>query len=175
MNKKKYYVVGKGQRWEFNSVRKIFNYKSPLHPISFQDIGHNFGDSYFSFDTLKRTYITYVVYDYLFRVIRKEVLEQVYDDEAPIRSTFYKRNQISTGNYPGFRKGPIPHTGRNYYGFYNWYRGVKTTQELKWNCAHKNYTRGKRRNIRNAWDDVPRSDRRIKQSWKKQKKCKQWM
>lgn len=175
MNTKKYYVVGKGQYWEFNSVREIFHYKSPAQPISYQIIGHNFNDSYFDFDKFERIKVTYVVYDYLIRVIRKEDLEELYTNEEPVRSKQFLRLENEKTNYPSFRCGPVPHTGYSRYSFYNWHRAPRTTQERRLNCKYKGFTRGKRRNLVSAWDDVSRSDRLIKQSWKKQKKRKQWM
>ncbi len=178
MNKEKFYVSNGEQYWEFSNVREIFHYKSLLQPISFQVIGHNFNDTYTEAswpEPRVRIKVKYVVYDYLWRVVRKEVLKELYDNTPPVRIKQYGRWFFSDKNYPGFRKGPVPHTGRKSFGFYNWYRMVQTTQERKWNCAHKKYTRGKRRNIRTAWDDIPRADRDIKQSWKKQKKRKQWL
>jgi hypothetical protein len=78
-------------------------------------------------------------------------------------------------NYPGFRNGPVPFTGYSIRGSYKYFRGIKTTQERRMNEAHKKYVRGKRSKLPSAWDDRVRTDLRIKHSWKKQKKRKQWM
>ena len=59
-----------------------------------------------------------------------------------------------------FRYDPIPKTGKYYLKFNNYYRHIKTTQEKRWNCTHKNYIRNKRsnRNLSEYWDDLLRSD-----------------
>ena len=64
-----------------------------------------------------------------------------------------------------FRYDPVPCSGSYRCG--NFYRGIKTTQELRWNYAHKDFTRGKRRKkmLPNTWDDLPRNDYRDR-SWK---------
>jgi len=74
-----------------------------------------------------------------------------------------------------YRKTPVPYTGKRIRGFSNWYKTPETTQELRWNCAHGEYSRGKRRKgyLPTSWDDCPRSDIRIKQNWKKFRKT-QW-
>jgi len=76
-------------------------------------------------------------------------------------------------NYPGFRKGPVPYTGG--WGRYCWLRHIKTTQERRLNCTYKKYVRAKRKNLPSYWDDIKRSDTNRTQSWKRSKKCKQWM
>ncbi len=114
------------------------------------------------------------------------------DEVVPVRSIEYNIYQISwkhpnpnrgrrhccwkthDPNYPGFRNGPVPHTGGGKW-YHNYNKRMRTTQERRMNCAHTEYTRGKRRNLSSSWDDIGRSDMIIKQSWKKQKKRKQWM
>ncbi len=85
----------------------------------------------------------------------------------------YRRTYKKSDGYLGFRNGPVPYTGVNH--GYNYYRNIKTTQERRLNYAYEGYTRGKRRNLPCSWDDINRSDVGIKQSWKKNKKRKQWM
>ena len=67
-----------------------------------------------------------------------------------------------------FRFDPIPGTrgGRR---CYCWWRRMKTTQEIRMNqdVEHKLYTRGKRRNLPEHWDDVHRC---VQRSWKTQNK-----
>ena len=121
--------------------------------------------------------VTYVVYDDEDNVIPVKTFEYYchgYEHPGPEgKAGRYKRSPWVIKGHPGFRNGPIPGTGG--YGNGSWYRRPKTTQETKMNCAHTEYTRGKRRNLVTWWDDVPRSDSFIKHSWKKQRKRKQWM
>ncbi len=58
-----------------------------------------------------------------------------------------------------FRYDAIPGSSGKWM-FDNFYKTPRTTQELRWNEAHKEYVRGKRRKgyLTNSWDDVPRSD-----------------
>jgi hypothetical protein len=52
-----------------------------------------------------------------------------------------------------FRFDPVPLVTHNTVG-HRMYRRPQTTQERRYNIAHKKYTRGKRRNIPQAWDDI---------------------
>ena len=81
--------------------------------------------------------------------------------------------QSNHRNYPGFRNGPVPHTGKKR-SYLHYYRMIRTTQEKRYNYAHKDFVRGKRRQLPSAWDDLPREYRR-RESWKNSKKRKQWM
>ena len=179
MNKEKFYVSNGIQHWEFSSLKEIFSYKSPVKPITLQIIGHNFNDTYidgeYGYSKPRRIKVEYVIYDYLWRVVRKETIAEALEAKRYTFNNWYYSRVLNHRNYPGFRNGPIPRTGKSGFNFYGYFRAMKTTPELRWNCAHRKFTRGKRRNLRSAWDDVPRSDNRIKQSWKKQKKRKQWM
>lgn len=76
-----------------------------------------------------------------------------------------------------FRKGPVPGTGKHHFHFADYYRSPKITSEKRWNEAHEEYVRPKRRPaaLPDARDDVPRRNSFNKYSWKKQKKRKQWM
>ena len=94
-----------------------------------------------------------------------------YPNPRKLRRTWYWKSEHN--NYPGFRNGPVPYTGKCLNS--NWYRHPCTRQERRLNYAYKGYTRGKRRNLPTDWDDYGRADIRIKQSWKKRKKRKQWM
>ena len=79
-----------------------------------------------------------------------------------------------------FRYDPVPWTGnrsrRCSFGCH--YKTPKTTQEKRqsFSCNRK-YLRGRRTavNLPNSWDDWPRSDRKVKKSWKKLKIKKQYM
>ena len=83
-----------------------------------------------------------------------------------------------TNNYKTiiYRFDPVPGTGRKRWKFYAFYKRQKTTQELRTNHSdmYDKYTRGKRRNIPTAWDDVVRSDYRCRKSWKRYRRyqCK---
>lgn len=64
-----------------------------------------------------------------------------------------------------FRFDPVPCTGTHWYHG-NYYRHMKTYQERRSNYAYEGYTRGKRRNLPEPWDDWGRSDYKHN-SWKK--------
>jgi len=70
--------------------------------------------------------------------------------------------------YFEYRKDPVPHTGKNNWRFYNWYKTPRTAQELRWNEPHKEYTRGRRCKgwLPTAWDDYQRGDVRNRKNWK---------
>lgn len=80
-----------------------------------------------------------------------------------------------------FRKDPVPYTGRGGWRFFCWYRtGINCLQEKKAAEAARQMgvrVRGRRTKnyLPNDWDDKQRSDCRIRRSWKKQKKRKQWL
>lgn len=124
--------------------------------------------------------VEYVLYDENYEVVPCKTLDRFYWDAA-YRHNIYPISRIrrwrwrTHDNYPGFRNGPVPGTGR--VGSYSYFRTPKTTQERRMSIAHFEFTRGRRRTstLPNAWDDVHRADRWDKYSWKKQKKRKQWM
>jgi hypothetical protein len=112
----------------------------------------------------------YIVRDKFNSVFTKtELLNDIY--ELNRKKTKY------TNLHYRFRHDPVPRTGKRNWSFRNWYKTPKTTQEKRWNEAHKEYTRGRRGKsyLADAWDDYPRSDSFIKRSWKKRRKRKQWM
>lgn len=115
-------------------------------------------------------FIEYIAYDEYYNLIDYKVLE----DWASNSCKQYK--QFSRNNYGDheYRNGPVPGTGGWKNGHY--FRRPKTRNELKANCDpdHKEYVR-KGRWVPSSWDDIPVSADRIKRSWKKQKKRKQWM
>ena len=67
-----------------------------------------------------------------------------------------------------YRQTPVPFTSKRRRGFYAWYKRPRTTQELRWNEAHKGYTRGKRHKwmLPTARDDYRRGDVRNRKNWK---------
>ncbi len=155
--------------------------------------GNNFKDKRWSFEVKKydwrcRKYlkvedlielkcVEYVVYDYNYELVPCKKIDQIYIQGAHTSGIWpkYRRQKwrYIPEDYPGFRNGPVPGCGVNNWGYT--LRRMKTTQEKRINCAHKEFTRGKRRNLPEHWDDYVRSDLFIKHSWKKQKKRKQWM
>jgi hypothetical protein len=190
--KKKYFI------YDHTGLYKAFN--NYYHLLSFVSNGHwgEFGNSlkdrryqatdkkdpfiidgniYYLFNT-KLLPVKYVAYDKDHNLIPCKTLENDAANKAafmPDYSGWHLGWRVSHENYPGFRKGPVPFTGRSNRGGYKYYRSIKTTQERRINDAHKEFIRAKRRNLPSAWDDLPRSKDRIKHSWKKQKKRKQWM
>ena len=75
-------------------------------------------------------------------------------------------------NYLGFRNGPVPTTGK--WGYMHCYSSPKTMQCIRDSKLYPEYTRGKRKYLPTAWDDVHRSDLRCR-SWKNRKVRRQWM
>jgi hypothetical protein len=178
MKSEKVYVSNGTDCWKYDSIVAIFYpyRRYPAIGISQDNIGHNFNDTYtessYGSLILRKIKVRYVVYDYLGRVIRKEVIKEALRTKEPY---VYTRHLYVPENYLGFRNGPVPGVSNKYH-FYNYYRRIKTTQERRINCAHHKYTRGKRRNLPSAWDDIARSDfTNGHSSWKNQKKRKQWM
>lgn len=117
--------------------------------------------------------VLYIVYDLFMNVVNCKQIDKdlFHKDSICNKYKWWKRTPHE--NYPGFRNGPVPWTGNRRHSHY--YRRISTTQERRMNCAHVGYTRGKRRNIPNSWDDIGIADRFIKHSWKKVKKERQWM
>ena len=96
-----------------------------------------------------------------------------------VKETEWKRKEYRKSYYHvcEFRKDPIPYSGKFKLFHFNSYRRPKTTQELRWNEAHKKYVRPKRNkaHLVNSWDDISRGNIFNRYSWKKQKIKKQWM
>lgn len=110
---------------------------------------------------------------YLVKDERGEVYsrESLLDD---IRELHIKRHYK---NFPKYihRYDPVPRTGKGSYRGY--FRHPKTIQEKRWNVAHEDYVRGKRKkhNLPDPRDDIIRQDHYTRKSWKHYKKKKQWM
>ncbi len=116
--------------------------------------------------------IDYVICDVVFRVVPVQRIIQD-KDVLNIYVGYSGRRYRKKGSWE-FRKDPVPGTGNG--RWHSYWRHPKTTQERKITCScNDRYTRGKRRNLPNTWDDIRRSDILVKHSWKKLKKRKQWM
>lgn len=152
----------KNKRWQQKrrSIWALLSSKLEPNPIIFENV----------------LFIAYDVYMNVLdcKKLDKDVIEkEVFMPKYKYNKGWRYYSLYKDSNYLGFRNGPIPHTGKR--GGYNYYRDVKTTQERRMNCAHLEYTRGKRRNLPSSWEDIGRSDMMNKYSWKKQKKVRQWM
>jgi hypothetical protein len=91
---------------------------------------------------------------------------------------FYKYNFHSIYVPVKFRYDVIPGVHHIKSRFREFYKRPKTLQEMRMYYKYGPfYVRGKRRprNLPNAFDDVVRADCKVKKSWKKNKKKKQWM
>jgi len=79
---------------------------------------------------------------------------------------------IYSQDYSGYRRDPVPYTGRNRHGYSKYFRKIKTTQERRMFFKYKKYCRGKRsyRMLPDSWDDILRN---IEKNWKKYRKT-QW-
>ena len=179
MQSEKFYVLNKDNKYfEFNSWEDLLKefkrtWKRKVPDLWFGNIGHNFNDSYivshFGYlDSYERKLVDYVVFDSLWRVVRKEVLIEAVENYAPE----YKYWRAKPKHYV-FRYDPIPGIHRR--GWYNYFRHPKTINEIKANLYDEDASYGKRRWLPTSYDDVKIGDRWIKRSWKKNKKRKQWM
>lgn len=74
-----------------------------------------------------------------------------------------------------YRYDPVPGVKHWRNSFKSYYRRMRTTQERRWACVHKEYVRGKRNyiNLPNSWDDFCYSRR--EKGWKRSRKKRQWM
>jgi len=145
-----------------NSVVTKFN--DPRDPITI--------DWYF--EDLRRRLprrVQYVIRDEFGSVFgRQEVLDAI---TARNRCKNYGRNSYpwAKNNFV-FRKTPVPYTRRRRGHKGSFYRHPKTTQEKRWGYVDSEFIRGARRPhmLPDNWEDIPRSDIRIKKSWKKYRK-----
>lgn len=152
------------KRWSLKTSRYAFGYSRRY----LQEEGEE-----------KLSTVRYVVYDEDYNVVPCQVIDRLYMGTAYLYSIYpisrYKKWRWRIhDNHPGFRNGPVPGTGR---GRSKYFRAPRTTQERKTATAHKEFVRGRRScsNLPDTYDDIIRSDRCDKYSWKKQKKRKQWM
>lgn len=179
MKNDKHYVIRRdGSYSEYDSFEHL------ISCISTVGIGNNFNDTYtngtYYYDighAYERVLVDSIVMDSLNRVIQTYILEQAIEEQRePNRKHhwWYWHRAVRCKNYPGFRNGPIPFTGRC-----NRYRTIlrypRTRQELVANCYDKDFSRGRRgkKYLPTVWDDVPRSNHNSK-SWKNRKRKSQW-
>ena len=153
-------------RWRYTPERKEGRSPYRLHYIF---------PWYYTNYTKTFEVVSYVVYDQFLNGVDCKRVERdaAHADDFIVSSFSYRPWKTNSPNYPGFRNGPVPYTGVRHWGHYH--RKVRTTQELRANEDHKEFTRGKRRNLPSWYDDVRIAERDNKYSWKKQKKRKQWM
>jgi len=189
MNETYYVYTKKGLHKTFNSYYLLLNF---IRLGRWQKFGHDFKDkryivtkikdrwsfkgNVFLCGPTKLTPIKYIAKDNEGTVLNcKKLEDDAYNAEKFRPEYNYKFRRYYENNYLGFRNGPVPYTGYSRKKGYKYLRRMKTTQELRWNCAHKKFTRGKRRNLPTHYDGLIRKDTLCKHSWKKQKKKKQWM
>jgi hypothetical protein len=74
-----------------------------------------------------------------------------------------------------YRRTPVPFTGNKNWSFHNYYKVPRIMQEKRWNIAHKEYVRGKRRtkHLPDPRDDHQRGDIHNRKNWKSRRKT-QW-
>jgi hypothetical protein len=142
----------------------VNKFNNPRDPITF--------DWYFE-DLRKRLprRTQYVVKDEFGSVFgRDEVLEAI----AERRRIWYRKEYSWLHRKYDFiyRKTPVPYTRKRRSHRGSFYRRPKTTQEKRWGYVDTEFIRGKRhpRALPDTWEDTPRSDIRIKKSWKKYRK-----
>lgn len=187
MQNKKYYVFNKqGLFKEFNNyyyfIYFIFTKGSSVFGNTLKDkrwyYPPNFNPLNCSlFTPLGFKQVEYVAYDSNMIVISCKVLDKLCSTFSNNLYRQYPKNRkkILAFKDETFRKMPISGLIKKNWRYYNYLRSPKTSQEIKHNIGYKEFSRGKRRNIPTNFDDLLRSDRIIKYSWKKVKKQKQWM
>ena len=173
---KKYYVFDRNWRHvEFDTYTEL---------LGFLSICDNYRDCYRDPDDAlvakysrhfyyidKKQYWDYDVYNAEFNLLTTKKLR------GDIRNYGYYRNKQEYRdrgdswwwryygmNYLGFRNGPVPKTGQRKFSSY--YRAPLTMCCIRDNDLHPEHTRGKRKYLPTIWDDIDRSDYRMK-SWKK--------
>ena len=146
----------KDKRWYFPP--RINHLICPFTPIDFRQV-------------------EYVAYDSNMVVISCKILDKLCCTFSNNLYRVYPKNRNKNLAFKDalFRRAPISGLIKKNWRYYNYLRNPKTLQEIKHNIGYKEFTRGKRRNIPTNFDDIVRSDRFIKLSWKKEKKKKQWM
>jgi hypothetical protein len=175
-----YKIDGRG--W-YSRDRRDWWWDFIKHRSTLKKIGHNFNDTYYDWAD-KEGHVTtkfkvqYVVYDSYFVVVDKKELFEALDN---YENRPYNRCRRRGRQRVEFRKDPVPFTGRGKWKFGCWYKtGIDCMQEKKAAEAAQQMgirVRGRRTKnyLPNSWDDLQRGDCRIRRSWKKQKKRKQWM
>lgn len=104
-------------------------------------------------------------------ITKKDVLHALKENR---RIKALEKPWISNRYNYRYRLDPVPYTSRRYH-FGTWFKKPKTAQEMRWNIAHEEYVRGKRKkpNLPNSWDDNVRGDVRERKNWKRRRKT-QW-
>ena len=141
------------------------------------------GRRYFIFDSYGRIINIHSLEDRAFAIYQKKMNEGGFDWMT--HHTFYmklrgysnyyfnrKHRKVKKINYPEFRRGPVPYTGKH--GGGPWQSGPHTFQIKKMyvNPEFKGYNRGSVKEVPSWWDD---RDRCRQRSWKAQsKKRHQW-
>lgn len=133
---------------------------------------HDWPERWFDFWKFGETFKKYIVRDKFGSVFTPtEILRdiQVRNNTRSLHYWFLRRLDFT------YRKTPVPFTGRKDWSFHNYYKVPKITQEKKWNIAHKEYVRKKRRSnyLPDPWDDHQRGDIRNRNNWKSRRKT-QW-
>jgi len=112
--------------------------------------------------------IQYMVRDEFGAVFsRDEVLEAI---ASRNRAKRYTKHLWIYNKYDFiYRKTPVPYTGKRKSHRGSFYKRPKTAQEKRWGYIDTEFIRGRRRPhmLPDSWEDVPRSDTRVRKSWKK--------
>lgn len=194
MEQERFYIVDKeGTYIEFYRYVDLLRH---LYHHGMWDVGHNFNDVYIEYEKHPkyhlmhqsyRTHIKYIVMDKHFRIMRVEDLKKdlIWFEEniRELNKEYYRRSNRRYNYYDlpfEFRRDPVPGTSnRRYRRYGRYFRHPRTTQERRAYCREdREFIRAKRssRNLPSNWDDIYRNDIKFRaQSWKRQKKRKQWM
>lgn len=171
-NKEKYFTLSMSELYHFvNSEGTVFG-NFPQQRREFKKKILTYGVWWN--ENMGLRLIKYIVYDEYMNLVDYEILDNF---ALKNRGRDHKQFRRSSFGNHEFRRGPVRWTGGSRYRLYNYFRGPKTTAELRANCDpdYEQYVRPRRKIIPTECYDVRRSDRDIKRSWKKNKKRKQWM
>lgn len=170
-DQKKYYLIDRDNNYcEYDSFEHL------ISCIGIKGIGNNFNDTYTTtgwfLEYIKHP-VDYVVLDSMNRVVQTYILEEAikeYSEKNPKKEYVWVPRSISCKNYPGFRYGPVPFTGK-VHGYGRYYRHPKTRQERIANLYDDKFVRGKRKDkhLPTSWWDISRKDT-YDRNWKRFRK-----
>lgn len=160
---------------EFDSIEDIFYYLGEYHSKHAFEQGRFVGNKFLTWND--DNYIVgnqYIVYDSSGLPVQVNYLKYIFlQTKFTYHDRFWYNKWHPYNHSRDYRYAPVPKTGKKRWTFGRWYKRPKTTQELRWNEAYEDFTRGKRRNLPVAWDDYERSDVRNRRNWKQNRKT-QW-
>lgn len=185
VRKPQYHLFRHDNVWiKFNSYFDLLQYILKQRRNSYFYIGKTLEDTISYKDILEvdvSIYVQAIVYNYDFCIIEPADIEKdliKYKDilrERILKLTNRGRIHWNKSHNKIFRCDPVSNLYSGRYRHYNYYKYVRTAQEIRMSLScDKKYIRTKRNynNLPTNWDDKPRSKRT--KGWKNSKKLKQW-